>query len=312
VHRIVEHAMGIIAPGRPVELLVNESGSSALHRVASNPNGGAPSCPVEDTSGCAAIRRARTMTFESPDAINSCPMLRGRPGGPCSAVCVPINAGGTLVGVMHATGEVGEPPPPPTADQLMTLASQAGARIGSMRTLDASRVEASTDGLTGVANRRMLATTLGDLLRTSTPFVLVVADLDRFKDLNDTYGHEAGDRALQLFAEVLSSNVRGRDLVARFGGEEFVLVYPEMNVRTGMEVLERIRAALAEAVASAAIPPFTASFGFTHSSSGVDVDSIIRIADAGLLLAKDLGRDRVVFADAELAAEIFAERREGN
>ena len=54
------------------------------------------------------------------------------------------------------------------------------------------------------------------------------------------------------------------------------------------------------------------SFGFTHSSSGVDVDSIIRIADAGLLMAKDLGRDRVVFADAELAAEIFAERREGN
>jgi diguanylate cyclase (GGDEF)-like protein len=99
--------------------------------------------------------------------------------------------------------------------------------------------------------------------------------------------------------------------VARFGGEEFVLVYPEMNVRTGMEVLERIRAALADAVKLTAIPAFTASFGFTHSSSGVDVDSIIRIADAGLLMAKDLGRDRVVFADAELAAEIFAERREG-
>jgi diguanylate cyclase (GGDEF)-like protein len=311
VHRIVEHAMGIIAPGRPVELLVNQAGSSTLHRVASNPNGGAPSCPVEDTSGCAAIRRARTQTFDSPDAINSCPMLRGRPSGPCSAVCVPINAGGTLVGVVHSTGEVGAPPPPATADQLMTLASQAGARMASMRTLDASRVEASTDGLTGVANRRMLATTLGDLLRTSTPFVLVVADLDRFKDLNDTYGHETGDRALQLFAEVLSSNVRGRDLVARFGGEEFVLVYPEMNVQTGMEVLERIRSALADAISIAAIPSFTASFGFTHSSSGVDVDSIIRIADAGLLMAKDLGRDRVVYADADLAAEIFAGRRDG-
>jgi diguanylate cyclase (GGDEF)-like protein len=223
-------------------------------------------------------------------------------------VCVPINAGGVLVGVLHATGPVGEPPGPATTDQLVTLASQTGARIGSMRTLESSRVEATTDGLTGVANRRMLNATLADLLRTSTPFVLVVADLDRFKALNDTYGHEVGDRALQLFAQVLQGNVRGRDLVARYGGEEFVLVYPEMNVSMSMEVLERIRGALAGAVAETDLPPFTASFGVTHSSVGTDVDSIVRIADAGLLMAKDLGRDRVVYSDAELAAEIFSNR----
>ena len=308
VHRIVEHAMGIVAAGRPAELLINSAESTALHQAAVNPNGGAPNCPVDETMACVAIRRARTITWEGPDQINACPMLRDRPGGPCSAVCVPINAGGSLVGVLHATGAVGDPPPSAVAEQLVVLGGQAGTRIGSMRTLEISRVEAATDGLTGVANRRMLSATLADLLRTSTPFVLVVADLDHFKQLNDRYGHEVGDRALQLFAEVLQNNVRGRDLVARYGGEEFVLVYPEMNVKLSMEVLERVRAALAAAVRSANLPAFTASFGVTHSSVAPDVDSIIRTADAGLLMAKDLGRDRVVYADADLAAEVFRGR----
>ncbi len=305
VHRIVEHAMGIVAPGRPVELLINTAESSALHQVAVNPNGGPPNCPVDETMACVAIRRARTLVWEGPDQINACPMLRDRPSGPRSAVCIPINAGGSMVGVLHVTGPVGEPPPGAVSDQLAVLGGQAGARIGSMRTLDASRVEASTDGLTGVANRRMLSATLADLLRTSTPFVLVVADLDHFKQLNDRYGHEVGDRALQLFAEVLQNNVRGRDLVARYGGEEFVLVYPEMDVKLSMEVLERVRSALAAAVRAANLPPFTASYGVTHSSVAADVDSIIRIADAGLLTAKDAGRDRVVYADADLAMQVF-------
>jgi diguanylate cyclase (GGDEF)-like protein len=293
-----------------MELLMSAPDSTALHQVAVNPNGGAPNCPVEETAACPAIRRAAALTFEEPDAINSCPMLRERPSGPCSAVCVPVNAGGTLVGVLHATGAPGDPPPPAVRDQMVTLAAQTGARIGSMRTLESSRVEATTDGLTGLANRRMLNATLADLLRTSTPFVLVVADLDHFKSLNDTYGHETGDRALQLFAQVLQGNVRGRDLVARYGGEEFVLVYPEMNVRLSMEVLERIRGALAESVAETGIPPFTASFGVTHSSVGADIDTIIRVADAGLLMAKDLGRDRIVYSDADLAAEVFSGRGE--
>ena len=132
-----------------------------------------------------------------------------------------------------------------------------------------------------------------------------VADVDLFKTLNDNYGHETGDRALQLFAKVLEDNVRGHDVVARYGGEEFVLVYPELTVKKAMEVIERIRLALEKAIEAAGLPPFTCSFGVTHSSSADTVDGIIRIADAGLLQAKDLGRNRVVFADLDLAAEVF-------
>lgn len=308
VHRIVEHALSILAPGRPAELLVNDVDATRLRRVAANLSGGPPGCPVGETTSCPAIRRARTLVFDRSDSINACPFLRDRPSGPLSAVCVPLSTGGTLAGVLHAAGPYGVAPPTALVEQLVTLTSQAGNRIGAMRTLASSRAEAATDGLTGVANRRTLEATLADLLRTSTPFVLVVADLDHFKAVNDTYGHEVGDRALQLFAQVLASNVRGRDLVARYGGEEFVLVYPEMNVAQSMEVLDRIRTALDAALERTDLPRFTCSYGVTHSSVGGDVEEIIRVADAGLLMAKDLGRDRVVYADADLAAEVFSRR----
>jgi diguanylate cyclase (GGDEF)-like protein len=305
VHRIVEHATAILAPGVPAELLVNDEEASRLRQVAVNPTSPAPNCPVTDISGCVAIRRGHTSTFESPDSLNSCPFLRDRPKGPCSAVCVPATANGHVLGVMHSTGPVDHPPSPAVVEQLVTIVSQASTRIASMRTLETTRTLASTDTLTGLANRRTLETRLGDLLRTSTPFVLAVADLDHFKVVNDTYGHEFGDRALQLFASVLAQNVRGRDLVARFGGEEFVLVYPEMDLQRSMEVIERIRSALARAVRDAGGPEFTCSFGVTSSTVAGDVETIVRIADAGLHLAKERGRNRVVYADADLAASVF-------
>ena len=308
IERIVEHSFSILAPGTPSELLVAESGSSQLRQLVTNPTVGAPNCPVGLTGSCVAIRWGRTMSFDRPDALNACPLLRDRATGPCSATCIPINVSG-VVGVLHATGPVDHPPQPQLVEQLVTLASQTGSRIGSIRTLERTRLQASTDTLTGLANRRTLESALQDLIRTTTPFVLVVADLDEFKNLNDRYGHEVGDRALQMFARVLTENVRGLDIVARFGGEEFVLVYPEMDIGRSMEVIERMRFALIEAIASSDLPSFTCSFGVTHSSSAVDVDAVIRIADAGLMLAKELGRDRVVYSDAELAAEVFSPER---
>ena len=308
IERIVEHSFSILASNTPAELLVAESGSSQLSQLVTNPTGGAPNCPVGLTGSCVAIRWGRTMSFDRPDALNACPMLRDRVSGPCSATCIPINVGG-VVGVLHATGPVDHPPPPQLVEQLVTLASQTGSRIGSIRTLERTRLQASTDTLTGLSNRRTLESALQDLIRTTTPFVLVVADLDEFKNLNDRYGHEVGDRALQMFARVLSDNVRGHDIVARFGGEEFVLVYPEMDIGRSMEVIERMRFALIEAIAASDLPAFTSSFGVTHSSSASNVESVIRIADAGLMLAKELGRDRVVYSDAELAAEVFSPER---
>jgi diguanylate cyclase (GGDEF)-like protein len=262
---------------------------------------------VDEVSGCVAIRRAQPVVFDSSESINSCPKLRGRPYGPCSAACVPVSVAGRPVGVLHAVAADRQPPPERLVGQLATLSTQLGNRLGALRALESSRLEAATDKLTGLPNRRLLESQLASLIERSTPFVLVLADLDNFKRLNDSFGHEIGDRALQLFAQVLRDKVRGNDVIARLGGEEFVLVYPNMSVTTSIEAVERVRDGLTQALAMSTVPEFTCSFGITHSSVGRSADSILRVADAGLLRAKELGRDQVVYADETLAARIFGD-----
>jgi diguanylate cyclase (GGDEF)-like protein len=222
-------------------------------------------------------------------------------------VCVPVTVAGRPVGVIHATGRDRRPPPERFNTQLGTLSTQLGNRLGALRALESSRQDAATDTLTALPNRRLLEAELGGLIEGAVPFVLVLADLDRFKALNDTFGHEVGDRALQLFAQVLRDKVRGNDVVARYGGEEFVLVYPRMSLTTSIEAIERIRDALALALEDSSLPEFTCSFGITHSSVGHSAEAILRVADAGLLRAKELGGDQVVFADETLAARMFGD-----
>lgn len=203
-----------------------------------------------------------------------------------------------------------DPPGEELVARLVTLSVQLGNRLSALSTLERSRREASTDGLTGLPNRRMLQSEVLSLIDREVPFVMVLADLDKFKRLNDNYGHEVGDKALKLFSGVLKGNVRGNDLVARIGGEEFVLVYPNMSVETSLEAIGRLRQALATAVASSRLPAFTCSFGISDSNAGADGESILRVADAGLLKAKELGGDQAVYADVDLVQEIFGSAAE--
>jgi len=306
-HEVAQQALAIIDPDRGVELLLAPHGSKELAVVATNPRRPAPGCPVEEVGGCVAIRRAQPVVFDSSESINSCPKLRGRPYGPCAGACVPVSVAGRPVGVLHTVDRDRHPPSDRVVGQLATLATQLGNRLGALRALESSRLEAATDKLTGLPNRRLLESQLATLIERSTPFVLVLADLDDFKRLNDNYGHEIGDRALQLFAQVLRDKVRGNDVIARLGGEEFVLVYPNMTVTTSIEAVERVRDGLTSALAVSSVPEFTCSFGITHSSVGRSAEAILRVADSGLLRAKELGRDQVVYADETLAAKVFGE-----
>ncbi len=311
VYRILEQSMGLIAPNSPAELLIADHGAR-FHRAAVNPIAGPGGCPVSGPDGCVAMRRAQTMTFPSPSTINACPMLVEH-DTICSATCIPVGVHGHLLGVLHVTGREGDPPRNGVVEQFVSIASLVGTRVGSIRALENSRLEASTDGLTGLANRRKLEAAVEELMAEGVAFSLVMADIDHFKKLNDRYGHETGDRALQLFASVLQDNVRGHDIVARFGGEEFVLVYPRLPALRAIEVLDRIRHALESATVNAGLPSFTTSFGVASSTVADSLEDIIRVADAGLFAAKQAGRNRVVFADQALADEIFsAKRSEGS
>jgi diguanylate cyclase (GGDEF)-like protein/PAS domain S-box-containing protein len=295
-YEVVERAMVEISAESPMELLLSDSSRANLERSAISPTSGAPGCPVHSPFSCVAVRRGSPVVFESSEALNACPKLRGRPDGACSAVCVPVSFMGRSLGVLHSTGPEGSPLDAHQVAQLTTLATQAGGRIGTVRAFERTQLQASTDSLTGLVNRRTLERQLRSLLRQERPLALAVADLDTFKQLNDKHGHEAGDKALRLFAQIARGAIRDDDTVARWGGEEFMFVFPDLDRHQAVAVLERIRTILAESK-SGDHPLFTASFGVTDSTRGETMDELVRLADLGLYAAKEAGRDRITISE---------------
>jgi diguanylate cyclase (GGDEF)-like protein/PAS domain S-box-containing protein len=293
---VVERAMIEVAPEAPMELLLSDSSRAHLERSACSPTSGAPACPVESPFSCVAVRRGNPVVFDSSEALNACPKLRDRPGGACSAVCVPVGFMGRALGVLHATGPEGQPPSALQVAQLTTLATQAGARIGTVRAFQRSQLQASTDGLTGLVNRRTLEGKLRNLIKHRQHFALAIADLDQFKKLNDTHGHEAGDRALRVFSQVVQDVLREPDVVARWGGEEFVIVISELDRHEAVTVLERIRTRLADSH-TGGHPSFTASFGVTDASCAGTLEQLLQLADRCLYVSKEAGRDRITVSD---------------
>lgn len=292
VHRVVAHAMSQVASDLPMELLLSDSSRANLERAVKHPGAGAPGCGVESPFNCVAVRRGNPTIFEDSEALNACPHLRGRPCGAVSAVCVPLSFMGRSLGVLHVTGASQRVPPADQIARITTLGLQAGARIGTVRAFERTQLQARTDSLTGLSNRRTLEEAVRALIASGTHYTFVFADLDYFKRLNDTHGHEAGDKALRLFSDVVKKTVRTADIVARWGGEEFAVLFPKCTAPQAYEVIQRARASLAEALVASGRPPFTASFGIADSQMAGQFEDVVRIADAALYAAKEAGRDR--------------------
>lgn len=289
-------SLAVTTPNHPTELLVADSSRAHLERRAEHPDAGAPGCPVESPFGCVAVRRGTTTTFADSRELNACPKLRDHGDQPLSAVCVPVTFMGRALGVLHTTSAVGAPPSAEEVVRLTTVAAAAGARIGTVRSFERTQLQASTDGLTGLMNRRTFETTARPLVRRGGLFVVVMADVDHFKHINDTFGHEAGDRALTLLAEQLRAHLRNEDLLARYGGEEFVMLLAGCTLEEAVALLDRFRARLAHATGLHP-PAFTVSFGIVGSAQPDSLAGLIRRADAALYRAKTQGRDRVMIDD---------------
>ena len=294
VHHVVARAMQRIVPAEPGELLLADSSRAHLQRVAASPTAGAPGCGVTTPWSCPAVRRGHTTSFASSEDINACPHLADREGGARSALCVPVSANGRNLGVLHFVGAEGTPPAAEHIDTLEVVASQAGARIGNIRARATAQLQASTDGLTGLTNRRATSELVGQLMRRGTTVAVAMLDLDHFKQLNDTHGHEAGDRALRAFADVARKALREEDVLGRWGGEEFVVALPGLARHDAAVVLDRIRSGLVDAAERADLPPLTVSAGVIDSDVTDDLELAVRFADEALLAAKAQGRDRVV------------------
>jgi two-component system, cell cycle response regulator len=157
-----------------------------------------------------------------------------------------------------------------------------------------------TDPLTGVGNRRRLeqalAMEISRVDRSGGSLSAFMADLDHFKNVNDTYGHEAGDKVLAAFGDVLRRRTRATDVVARFGGEEFVVLMSATDLEVAIGIAERIRTVLAASNIEPLPAPITASFGVAERAPGEPGDRMLRRVDVALYEAKRLGRNRVIAA----------------
>ncbi|MDW3220799.1 MAG: GGDEF domain-containing protein [Acidimicrobiales bacterium] len=295
--------VGRLFGDRPAEVLLADSSQAHLSLFAHNETLPAPGCRVQSPWSCPAVRRAGTQIFDDSEGIRTCPYLSDRSGGACSAVCVPVTFVGESMGVLHVTGEVGWTPSDFDIYALEAVAGQTAVRLGAIRSFEKAELQASTDVLTGLPNRRAVEDRLARFIATRARGAVAMADLDRFKRLNDTYGHEAGDRALRMFADVVRGAVRTDDLAGRWGGEEFVLLLPGLSAREAAEVLDRIRTDLAAACERSDGPPFTVSIGVVDTTAGDSVDALVGLADDCLYAAKEAGRDRVIVGPVSSAGD---------
>jgi diguanylate cyclase (GGDEF)-like protein len=298
VVQVIERSFSAIVPDAPIELLLADNSHAHLLRMASaSPTGSPPACGVDSPDHCPAARRAQVQRFSDSDELDACPKLRGRPEGAMSAMCVPVSIMGRSVGVIHVTGEQHTSFSENTEQDLATLAKLSGARIGLLRVMAETQLQATTDSLTGLLNRRSFEHRVATLRREESDVTIAMADLDHFKLLNDTYGHGTGDRALRLFAQVLGESLRTEDVVCRHGGEEFAIAVPGCTIEKAREIFDAARTRLEAAIAVAGLPKFTVSFGVVGSDPHDDLPTLISRADAALFQAKREGRDRVVVFD---------------
>jgi diguanylate cyclase (GGDEF)-like protein len=219
------------------------------------------------------------------------------------------------LGILALFARPGGPMPPVVYDVAMLLGGPAmlsGVGLFAMLLLAsdlAARLQrlASLDPLTGVLNRRGVDDAAARMLaycrRFDRSFSIVIADLDRFKSINDRFGHALGDLVLQRFAAHCEATVREGDLVGRLGGEEFVIALADADADAAGDAMERVRAGLPAALADLALPvPVTASFGIATLEGRDDTLAAMLVrADGALYGAKGDGRDRIIVAPAPVA-----------
>ncbi len=283
-HTVVRHIETEI-PGSQVTVVDRDHRALA----GSDISAGAP-----NSDGCVALRIGQ-VHHERPDELQlvHCDVCGGGPG---RARCIPIRVGARALGALLVRHE--EPLRPVDERLLAETVGYAGPLLANLRTLSDARELALTDALSGLANRRALDDTflrqVAQARRSGMPLSVLMLDLDRFKLVNDRYGHDRGDEVLARVSLVIRESARDSDFKARFGGEEFVVLLPDTDRDGAVVVAEKLR----EEVGAIAHPgverSVTVSIGVaTFPADGDSPETLLHSADLALYAAKHAGRNCV-------------------
>ncbi len=261
---------------------------------------------------CWALRRGRLHSHAAGDSGLHCRHRGHVTPSTAGSLCVPMMAQGEALGVLHLQGILPEPEPTlpqfRAADTLrelaVTVAEHIALSLASLKLRETLRNQSIRDPLTGLFNRRYLEATLArEMLRAvrkERPLGIILLDVDHFKQYNDTRGHPAGDALLRELGAFLQRNTRGDDLACRYGGEEFLLIFPETNLETARIRAEQLRAGIKQVVPmldGRKLDPVSLSLGVAaFPEHGNETAALLAAADRALYQAKAAGRDRVVVA----------------
>jgi diguanylate cyclase (GGDEF)-like protein len=218
-----------------------------------------------------------------------------------SVLCLPLTYGETLLGVLNVESRRENAFPDQEVLILRTVADLLATALHNAFVFQKLQQQSITDGLTGIKTRRFFLEAVSAewkrASRSGRPFSVVLADMDKFKDVNDRMGHLEGDLVLARVGRLLEQKCRQSNVVARYGGDEFVILMPETGVEQAQILSERLRLWIATDPMLAE-RHITGSFGVaTFPLHGATVEEIIRVADAGMYVSKHAGGNRVSTAE---------------
>jgi diguanylate cyclase (GGDEF)-like protein/PAS domain S-box-containing protein len=256
---------------------------------------------------CWGLRTGRAHFVEDSDTNLLCRHLPDPP--PTCYLCAPMIAHGETLGLLHLRlsrpqqASSGEAPPESVEFPwpATSIAEQLALAVANMKLREALRSQSIRDPLTGWFNRRYMEETLereiSRAARNKHPLAVIMLDVDNFKQFNDSFGHEAGDVALQTLCETLKSHVRSEDVACRYGGDEFVLVLPDTSPELARQRAEELRSAAAHMdlqYQGRLLAPMALSLGIAiFPASGRTLKDLLRASDTALFRAKGEGGDRV-------------------
>ena len=307
-HRLVRRHLERTVPGATVGVLTRNDDNSPLAAREVEPDSELGERLVgAEPLACLAIRLGRVHEQGGgQQPLLTCEICGEIQG---ASFCIPSLAGGEATGAVLVQQTGGHEFDDRTRERMRAAVDQAAPVLANLRNLALAETRAGVDALTGLPNSRTLRDTLRRMIaqagRTISPLSAILVDLDHFKHVNDTHGHERGDDALAAVGDVLAATIRASDYAGRFGGEEFLILLPDTDREGAILVAEKLRQAIARIALSGLDRSLTASLGVaTMPPEGCDADALMRLADRALYAAKAGGRNRVEAAGLSVATPV--------